>query len=63
MIDEAFVEQVKNLKPADRLELIEVIWDSLSPTDLLITNDDRALLDARIADMNPIRVIGVAGTM
>jgi hypothetical protein len=34
MIDNALLERIRNLEPADRLELIGVVWDSLSATDL-----------------------------
>ena len=51
MIDESLMEQIVRLKPAERLELIGVVWDSLSPDDLPITEAERALLDARLADM------------
>ena len=51
MIDNALLERIRNLEPADRLELIGVVWDSLSPTDLPLTDAERDLLDARLADM------------
>ena len=51
MIDNALLERISNLEPADRLELIGVVWDSLSPTDLPLTDTERDLLDARLADM------------
>ena len=51
MIDNALLEKIRNLEPADRLELIDVVWDSLSSTDLHLTDDERDLLDARLADM------------
>ena len=51
MIDNALLERIRNLEPADRLELIGVVWDSLSSTDLPLTDDERDLLDARLADM------------
>ena len=51
MIDNALLEKVRNLKPADRLELIGVVWDSLSSIDLPLTDAERDLLDARLADM------------
>ena len=51
MIDNALLERIRNLEPADRLELIGVVWDSLSPTDLSLTDSERDLLDARLADM------------
>ncbi|MCA1576332.1 MAG: addiction module protein [Acidobacteria bacterium] len=42
---------MRNLEPADRLELIGVVWDSLSPTDLQLSDGERDLLDAGLADM------------
>lgn len=51
MIDKALLEKIGNLEPADRLELIGVVWDSLSQTDLQLTDGERDLLDARLADM------------
>lgn len=51
MIDESLLATVSSLSPADRLELISVVWDSLSPDDLAVTDAERALLDARLADM------------
>ena len=51
MIDNALLEKIRNLEPADRLELIGVVWDSLSSTDLHLTDAERDLLDARLADM------------
>lgn len=55
MIDNSLLEKIRNLEPADRLELIGVVWDSLSPTDLSLTDAERDLLDARLADieLNP----------
>lgn len=51
MIDESLLAKVSGLSPADRLELIGVVWDTLSPDDLPVTDAERALLDARLADM------------
>jgi putative addiction module component (TIGR02574 family) len=51
MIDESLLAKVSSLSPADRLELIGVVWDTLSPDDLPVTEAERALLDARLADM------------
>jgi putative addiction module component (TIGR02574 family) len=51
MIDESLLAKVTSLSPADRLELIAAVWDTLSPEDLSVTNAERALLDARLADM------------
>jgi putative addiction module component (TIGR02574 family) len=51
MIDESLLAKVTSLSPADRLELIGVVWDTLSPDDLPVTEAERALFDARFADM------------
>lgn len=48
MIDNALLERIRNLEPADRPELIGVVWDSLSATDLTLTYAERDLLDARL---------------
>ena len=36
----------------DRLELIEKLWDSLSQSDLPVTDAEKQFLDQRIVDMN-----------
>ena len=51
MINESLLEQIVRLGPTERLELIEAVWDSLSPDDLPITEAEKALLDARLTDM------------
>lgn len=51
MIDETLLTKVTKLSPADRLELIGTICDTLSPDDLPVTNAERKLLDARLADL------------
>lgn len=51
MIDESLLAKVSSLSPSERLELIGVVWDTLSPDDLRVTDAERALLDARLADM------------
>ena len=51
MIDESLLATVVSLSPADRLELIGAIWDTMSPDDLPVTDAERALLDARLADL------------
>jgi len=51
MIDESLLSKVSSLSPADRLELIGIVWDTRSPDDLRVTDAQRALLDARLADM------------
>lgn len=39
------------LSPGDRLQLIEALWDTLSEDDIPLTPEERALLDARLADL------------
>src|SRR6266699_5827640 len=51
MIDESLMSKVASLSPADRLELISAVWDTLSPDDLPVTETERALVDARLLDM------------
>ena len=51
MINEPLMEQIVRLEPTERLELISAVWESLSPHDLPVTETERALLDARLADM------------
>jgi putative addiction module component (TIGR02574 family) len=51
MIDESLLAKVSSLSPADRLELIRMLWDTMSPDDLQMTDAERVLLDSRLADM------------
>ena len=39
------------LNPSDRRQLIEALWDTLSDEDVPVTAEERALLDARLADL------------
>ena len=40
------------LSPGDRLQLIEALWETLSEGDIPVTGEERALLDARLADLD-----------
>ena len=40
------------LSPGDRLQLIEALWETLSEEDIPVTPEERALLDARLADLD-----------
>jgi putative addiction module component (TIGR02574 family) len=51
MIDESLLAKVASLTPADRLELIRMLWDTLSPDALQMTDGERVLLDSRLADI------------
>jgi putative addiction module component (TIGR02574 family) len=48
----SLLSEVSSLGPADRLELIGVVWETLSLDELPVTDAERALLDARLADMD-----------
>ena len=51
MIDESLLARVSSLSPADRLELIGKVWDTLAAEDIQVTEAERQMLDARLADM------------
>jgi len=38
MIDESLISKVVSLSPEDRLQLIGVVWDTLAPEDLPVTD-------------------------
>ena len=50
MVDTALISRVKDLSAAERLELISAVWDTLSLKDVPVTEEQKSLLDARIAD-------------
>jgi putative addiction module component (TIGR02574 family) len=50
MVDQALVTQAKQLSPADRLELIGELWESLNPDDLPVTEAEKALIRERLAE-------------
>src|SRR5438128_2501851 len=51
MNDESLSATVASLSPDDLTKLIGSVWDTLSPDDLPVSDAERALLDARLADM------------
>jgi putative addiction module component (TIGR02574 family) len=50
MIDQSLFLKAANLSPADRLELIGALWDTLAHADLPVTEEEKALINARLAD-------------
>ncbi|MGB1557377.1 MAG: addiction module protein [Oceanococcaceae bacterium] len=56
MVDAALISKVKTLSPKDRLELIGAVWESLDQSHVLVSADERALLDSRLQDLdqNPL---------
>lgn len=51
MLDTVLLSQVKMLSVADRLELLGQVWESLSPTEVPVTEEEKRLLDERLADL------------
>lgn len=50
MIDANLISKVKALTPAERLEFIEAVWQTMETDDVPVTAAERSLLDARLAD-------------
>ncbi len=51
MINATPISQVKTLSVAERLELIGVVWETLSPEEILVSEAEQVLLDARLSDL------------
>lgn len=51
MVNPALVRQAIELDPADRVELIGALWDSLDHHGRPVTDAERGLLDERLADL------------
>lgn len=50
VVDAVLISRVKTLSVAERLELIGAVWETLSGTDVPVSDEEKALLDARLAD-------------
>lgn len=50
MVHQALLTQVKQLPPADRLELIGELWQTLDHDVLSVTDAERTMLDERLAE-------------
>lgn len=50
-VNTELLAEALRLSPADRLQLIEALWDTLSEEDIPVTPEDRVLLDERLADV------------
>lgn len=50
MVDQVFLTQAKRLTPADRLELISELWQTLDHDSLPVTEAERDMLDERLVD-------------
>jgi putative addiction module component (TIGR02574 family) len=51
MIDAALISKVKTLSVAERLEPIGAVWESFSGNDVPVSDEEKALLDARLAEI------------
>lgn len=51
MINAALISQVKTLSVAERIELIGVVWETLSPEEILVSEEEKVLLDVRLANL------------
>jgi putative addiction module component (TIGR02574 family) len=51
MVDPALLTQAKQLTPADRLELIGELWQTLDHDELPVSDAERAMLDERLLDL------------
>ncbi len=51
MINDVLISQVKTLSVAERIELIGVVWETLPPSEVLVSSEEKILLDTRLADM------------
>jgi putative addiction module component (TIGR02574 family) len=43
--------EARKLSPTERLDLIAGIWDTLESSDLPVTDEERAILESRMADL------------
>jgi putative addiction module component (TIGR02574 family) len=50
MIEQALLSKVKSLSPAERLELIGAVWETLDVEDVPVSDAEKAVLDQRIED-------------
>jgi putative addiction module component (TIGR02574 family) len=51
MINDVLISQVRSLSIAERIELIGVVWETLSLSEVPVSTEEKVLLDARLADM------------
>jgi putative addiction module component (TIGR02574 family) len=50
MIEASLLSQVKTLSVGDRIELLGVVWETLTPEDAPVTDEEKQLLHSRLAD-------------
>lgn len=45
------LEQALHMSPEARLELIAILWDTLADGDIPVSNEERVIIEARLADL------------
>lgn len=50
MINATLLSQIKTLSVVDRMELLGVVWESFTAEEAPVTEEEKQLLDARLAD-------------
>lgn len=50
MVDANLISRVRELSAAERLELMGLLWATFSSEEVPVTEEEKALLDERIAD-------------
>lgn len=51
MVNQTLLTQAKQLTPADRLDLIGELWQTLDHDELPVSDAERAMLDERLSDL------------
>lgn len=51
MIDAALLSQIRTLSAVDRTELLGAVWESFTPEEAPVTEEEQQLLEARLADL------------
>ena len=51
MINATLISQLKTLSVAERIELIGVVWETLSPEEIPVSEAEQVLLDVRLSDL------------
>lgn len=51
MIEATLLSQVKTLSAVDRIELLGVVWDTLTPEEAPVTAEEKQLIESRLADL------------
>jgi putative addiction module component (TIGR02574 family) len=49
--NDSLISQARAPSIAERIEFIEAVWETLSPEEIPVSEEQKLLLDARLADM------------